>query len=112
MICLNKITFIAVHITTRDEAEARKLAVMLLEQRKAACVNIVPGVSTLYRWQGKIESGTESLMIVKTKSSLLGDIIALVKAHHSYQVPEVIALPIEGGSPEYLAWLEGELEGG
>jgi len=102
---------IAVHITTKDEVEARKLAGLLLEQKKAACVNIVPRVSTLYRWQGKIECGTESLMIVKTKSSLLHDIITLVKASHSYQVPEVIALSIEGGSPDYLAWLEDELEG-
>jgi periplasmic divalent cation tolerance protein len=101
---------IAVQITTRDEAEARKLAGLLLEQKKAACVNIVPRVRTLYRWQGKIECGTESLMIVKTKSSLLHDIIALVKANHSYQVPEVIALSIDGGSPDYLAWLEDELE--
>jgi len=101
--------FIAVHITTRDEAEARKLAGLLLAQKKAACVNIVPREDTLYRWQGKIESGTESLMIVKTRRSLLHDIIALVKANHSYQVPEVIALPIDGGSPDYLAWLEEEL---
>jgi periplasmic divalent cation tolerance protein len=104
--------FIVVHITTKDEAEARKLAGLLLEQRHAACVNIVPGVSTLYRWQGKMESGSESLMIVKTKSSHLRDIIALVQKSHSYQVPEVIALPINGGSADYLAWLEDELEGG
>jgi periplasmic divalent cation tolerance protein len=102
---------IAVHITTKDEVEARKLAGLLLEQKRAACVNIVPRISTLYRWQGKIECGTESLMIVKTKSSLLHDIIALVKVNHSYQVPEIIALSIEGGSPDYLAWLEDELAG-
>jgi len=101
--------FMAVHITTKDEDEARKLAGLLLAQKKAACVNIVPRVDTLYRWQGKIESGTESLMIVKTRRSLLHDIIALVKANHSYQVPEIIALPIDGGSPDYLAWLEEEL---
>ena len=103
---------IIVHVTTKDESEAHKLAQLLLEQRKAACVNIVPRVSTLYRWQGKIESGSESLMIVKTKRSLLHDIITIIKANHSYEVPEVIALPIEGGSPEYLAWLEDELDGG
>jgi periplasmic divalent cation tolerance protein len=101
---------VIVQITTKDEAEARKLAVLLLEQKRAACINIIPVVSTLYRWQGKIENGTESLMIVKTKISLLRDIISLVKANHSYQVPEVIAMPIHGGNPEYLAWLEDELE--
>jgi periplasmic divalent cation tolerance protein len=99
-----------VQITTKDETEARKLAILLLEQKRAACINIIPLVSTLYRWQGKIECGTESLMIVKTKNSLLSDIIALVKANHSYQVPEVISMPIHGGNPEYLAWLEDELE--
>jgi periplasmic divalent cation tolerance protein len=102
-------SLIVVHITTKDEAEARKLANLLLDNKKAACVNIMPKVNTLYRWQGKVESGNESLMIVKTKISLLGDIIALVKENHSYQVPEVIALPIEGGSPDYLAWLAAEL---
>ena len=103
--------FIVVQITTRDEAEARKLANLLLEKKKAVCVNIVPKVSTLYRWQGKIESGTESLMIIKTKNSHLGDIIALVKENHSYEVLEVIAMPVTGGSPDYLAWLEEELRG-
>ena len=105
-------SFIAVHITTKDEAEARKLAGLLLEQKKAACVNIVPRVSTLYRWQGRIECGTESLMIIKTSSLYLRDIIALVKENHSYDVPEVIAFPITEGSPDYLAWLAEELEGG
>ena len=103
---------IVVHITARDEAEARKLANILLENKKAACVNIVPKISTLYRWQGKIESGTESLMIVKTSRLHLHAIIALVKANHSYQVPEVIAFPIVDGSPDYLAWLADELAGG
>jgi periplasmic divalent cation tolerance protein len=104
--------FMVVHITAKDETEARQLANLLLEKRLAACVNIVPKISTLYSWEGKIESGTESLMIVKTNSSRLRDIIALVKANHSYKVPEIIASPINGGSPEYLAWLGEELEGG
>jgi periplasmic divalent cation tolerance protein len=103
--------FIVVHITATDESEARRLAELLLEQKKAACVNIVPEVSTLYRWKGKIENGSESLMIIKTRSLLLNDIIALVKTNHSYEVPEVIAFPVTGGSPEYLGWLEDELAG-
>jgi periplasmic divalent cation tolerance protein len=101
--------FIIVQITAKDEAEARALAQMMLERKKAACVNIIPRVSTLYRWQGKIESGTESLMIIKTRAALLDDIIALVKTNHSYEVPEVIATPLAGGSPGYLAWLGDEL---
>jgi periplasmic divalent cation tolerance protein len=104
--------FVIVHITTKDEAEAHKLATMLLEKKKAACVNVVPEINTLYRWEGKIETGTESLMIVKTSRSLLSDIITLVKASHSYKVPEIIAFPVTGGSPEYLAWLEDEISNG
>jgi periplasmic divalent cation tolerance protein len=103
--------FIAVLVTASDENEARRLAALLIEQKKAACVNIIPIVSSLYRWQGKIETGSESLMVIKSKSSLLDDIITLVKANHSYEVPEIIALPVSGGSPEYLGWLEDELAG-
>jgi periplasmic divalent cation tolerance protein len=103
-------SLIVVYITTRDETEARKLASLLLESRKAACVNVVPCISSLYRWHGKIEDETESLMIVKTTHSLLHDIIALVKENHSYEVPEVIALPVTDGSPEYVDWIRDELE--
>jgi periplasmic divalent cation tolerance protein len=101
-------SFILVQITARNEAEAQHLAKILLEQKKAACINIVPKVSALYHWHDKIESGTESLILVKTRRKLLDDIVKLVKAHHSYQLPEIIAIPLYGGSGEYLAWLENE----
>ena len=104
--------FIVVHITAKDAAEARFLATLLLEKRKAACVNIVPHIISLYRWQDKIEDDSESLLIAKTTRSLLHDIIALVKENHSYEVPEIIATPLIGGSPEYLEWLRKEVEGG
>ncbi len=100
--------FIIIHITTKDEAEARKLAQLLLDHKKAACVNIVPKIDTLYRWKGKIETGNECLMLVKTRASLLDDIISLVKTNHSYELPEVIATPISGGNPDYLDWLGEE----
>jgi periplasmic divalent cation tolerance protein len=99
---------IIVQVTTKDEAEARKLAQLLLDQKQAACVNIVPKVSTLYRWQGKIETGTESLMTIKSRAALLDDIISLVKTYHSYDLPEVITTPIIGGNPAYLDWLKQE----
>jgi periplasmic divalent cation tolerance protein len=97
---------IVVLITAGSEEEAHKIAKLLVEERKAACVNIVPGVDSLFRWKGKIDSARESLLLVKTRASLFPEIITLVKETHSYEVPEIIALPIIGGSEEYLKWLD------
>ncbi len=93
-------------ITAGSEQEAHKIAELLVNARKAACVNIVPRVDSLFRWKGKIESAHESLLLVKTRASLLSEVISLVKQVHSYHVPEIIALPIVGGSREYLKWLD------
>lgn len=99
---------IVVFITTSSNDEADKIADVLVSQRKAACVNIVPQVRSRFWWQGKIESEEEALLIVKTRSALLDEVIGLVKANHSYEVPEVIALPISGGNEDYLNWLDEE----
>ncbi len=100
---------IVVLITAASEEEAQKIAGMLLNQRKAACVNIMPGVDSLFWWQGKLDSARESLLIVKTGARLLPEIIEMVKKIHSYQVPEIIALPIVGGNEDYLKWLDSEI---
>lgn len=99
---------IVVLVTTSDN-QAQEIADVLLGQRKAACVNIVPGVSSFFWWQGKPDSDRESLLIIKSKASLLDEIITLVKEVHSYDVPEIIALPIIGGNPEYLEWIDKEV---
>ena len=96
---------VVVLITVGSEEEASKIAKLLVNKKKAACVNIVPRVDSLFRWKGKIESARESLLLVKTRASLLPEIIDLVKQVHSYEVPEIIALPIISGSKEYLKWL-------
>jgi len=101
---------VVIFITAGTDAEANRLAEALLKQRKAACVNIVPGVSSRFWWQGHLDSDQESLLIVKTKASLLDEIVGLVKEVHSYDVPEVIALPIIGGNSDYLDWLGKELQ--
>lgn len=103
---------VVVLITAATEEEARSLAELLLNQRKAACVNIVPRVDSLFWWQGKLDSAQESLLIAKTRASLLPDIIEMVKMAHSYDVPEIIALPVIGGNEDYLKWLDSETEEG
>ena len=102
--------YIVLFITASSSEEAYKIAEVLLNQRKAACVNIVPGVSSLFWWQDKLDSAQESLLIVKTKASLLPEIISLVKGIHSYDIPEIIALPIVGGNQDYLEWIGKEVK--
>lgn len=100
---------IVIFITTSGEGEAHKITDLLLNQRKAACVNIVPKVDSRFWWQGKLDSAQESLLIIKTKASLLTEIINLVKGAHSYTVPEVIAVPVVGGNEDYLKWIDSEV---
>ena len=97
--------YCVVFITTDGPEEGKRVADRLLEAKVAACVNIVPRVSSWYWWQGEVESGDESLLVVKTKRALLDELASVVKAAHSYEVPEIIALPIVWGSTSYLEWL-------
>ncbi|MBA7653903.1 Divalent-cation tolerance protein CutA [subsurface metagenome] len=92
---------VVILITTATEEEARSIAELLLNQRKAACINIVPRVDSLFRWQGKLDSAKESLLIIKTRASLLPEIVEMVKKAHSYELPEIIALPIINGREDY-----------
>jgi periplasmic divalent cation tolerance protein len=103
---VNRADRIVVLITAGSKEEAHKIAKLLLKEKRAACVNIVPGVDSLFRWKGKIDSARESILVVKTRASLFPEIIDLVKKAHSYEVPEIIAVPIIGGSEEYLEWLD------
>ena len=100
---------IVIFVTTGTEEEARTIAGQLISEKKAACVNVVPWVDSTFSWQGKIESEPESLLIIKSKSSALPQIVDLVKQLHSYEVPEIIAMPISGGNDEYLNWVDSEV---
>lgn len=102
--------YVVVFIMAATTEEAWKIANILASGRKAACVNIVPQVHSRFWWHGKIDSADEVLLIVKTREALLDDLIGLIKENHSYEVPEVIALPIVGGNPDYLQWLDDETE--
>jgi periplasmic divalent cation tolerance protein len=101
---------IVVLVTTGSEEEAHRVADLLLGLRKAACVNIVPRVDSSFWWQGKLDSDRESLLIIKTGASMLPEIIELIKSVHSYEVPEIIALPVIGGSEDYLKWMDDEVK--
>ncbi len=101
---------IVVFITTTDEEEAHLISRVLLEHRKAACISIIPRVSSLFWWQKKLESAEESLLVIKTRFTLLDEVVQLVKEIHSNDVPEVIALPIVGGNHDYLEWIDNETD--
>lgn len=91
-----------------DEAVAIDLAQQLLQQRLAACINVLPGVHSLYRWQGRIEREREATLLIKTTHRRYPALERLLAAAHPYEVPEIIALPITAGLPAYLDWLDDE----
>jgi len=98
-------------LVTASSQEGARLARVLVEERLAACVNLVPSIASTYWWEGKIEEATEYLLIVKTRQDRLDRLIARVRELHTYTVPEVIALPIIGGNPAYLQWMTEALQG-
>ncbi len=98
--------FVSVFVTAANKIEAGKIAGELVKERLVACVNIIENVTSVYRWEGKIEKSPEVLMIMKTKKSIFVKLAKRIKALHSYSLPEIIALPIEKGSKEYLKWIE------
>ncbi len=93
-------------ITASNAKEADKLSRELVRMKLAVCVNCVPAIHSRYWWKGKIEESSEALLIVKTKQKMIKKLIAKIKTIHSYSVPEVIALPILEGNPDYLRWIK------
>ncbi len=96
---------IVIFITCAKQEEAQKIATALVEAKLAACVNIVKGLKSIFWWEEKIDCCEEILLIAKSQHSLMPEIIKQVKSLHSYQVPEVIALPIVSGNEDYLNWI-------
>lgn len=97
--------FRIVLVTAPSHEEALQLAKGLVENRLAACVNIIPNITSVYRWQGEIQADSECLLIAKTDHRLWDDLVAWVQNHHSYTVPEIIQLPIQEGASSYLQWI-------
>lgn len=97
-----------VYITASNKEEARKIGRILVEERLAACVNIFDGMNSMYWWEGKIQDDNETVIIAKTKESLVSKVIEKVKSVHSYSCPCVISVPISGGNADFLKWIEKE----
>jgi periplasmic divalent cation tolerance protein len=98
--------YIVIFIAVPNKKEADKIARQLIENRLAACVNIIDKIESVFRWEGRVDRAKEVLLVIKSKKSKLTNIIKLVKSMHSYEVPEIIALPLIGGYKPYLNWLD------
>jgi periplasmic divalent cation tolerance protein len=100
---------LVVFVTAGSEAEAEEIARMLLEESLVACANILPAVRSIYRWKGVVEDERETLLILKTERTRLGDVKKRIREIHSYEVPEIIAVPVVGGLRAYLEWVRAEV---
>ena len=100
--------FIVVFVTASSEEEGQKISHNLLQNKLVACANIVSGIKSMFWWQGKIDQSKEVLLILKTQKKLFSKVAKKVKSLHSYEVPEIIALPIVDGDEAYLKWLASE----
>lgn len=98
--------YIVIFVTCANIKEARRIAFMLVKNKLVACVNIIDKIESVYRWRGKVERAKEVLLILKSKKAKLAKVIKLVKSMHSYEVPEIIALPVTNGYQPYLEWLD------
>lgn len=95
-------------LCTITSGKSEELANKIINERLAACVNIISGLKSIYHWQGKVEKDTEDLLIIKTKKELFENLKEFIKNNHPYTVPEIVALKVEGVNKEYLDWLIGE----
>ncbi len=101
--------FVQLVTTTETETEAQKIAQSLVDKSLAACVHVIGPVQSTYRWKGSLQTAQEWLCLAKTSRRMLDRAMEAVRELHSYEVPELVALPIIGGSPDYLEWLGGQL---
>lgn len=96
--------------TCPDKETATRVANALIHKRLAACVNILPGLTSVYHWRGQIETGEEFLLLIKTTQAAYGDVQAAIREIHPYELPEIVAVPIVAGLDAYLSWIGGNVE--
>ena len=96
------------YMTAGSIEEARNIGRILVKQKLVACVNILENMTSIYKWEEKLEEGHEVVMIAKTRKALMAKLIETVKSHHSYDIPCILELPIQGGNPGFLSWIERE----
>ncbi len=97
---------VAVLVTVPDAGKAAELARALVEERLAACGNVVAGVRSIYRWEGKVQDEGEALLVLKTARRRFPDLLARIRSLHPYEVPEILAIPVEEGHGAYLDWVD------
>jgi len=97
--------FIVVMVTVPSMEEAEKISMSLVEEKLAACCSIVPKVTSIYQWEGKVEKSEECLIVIKTREARFSDLVEEVTKLHSYDVPEIISVPITDGFHKYLSWV-------
>ena len=102
-------SFLLVFCSCADEQAALRLAKALVEERLAACVNVLPRAQSVYRWEGEIKLESEYLLLIKTTEERFSSLRDRITEMHSYEVPEVLAIPVWGGSDKYLAWIQASV---
>lgn len=102
---------VVVLVTAPDADRAAGLARALVEERLAACGNVIAGVRSIYRWQGEVRDEGEALLLLKTRRERFAELKERIRALHPYEVPEILALPVEAGLAEYLAWVTQQTDG-
>lgn len=104
--------FVVVYITCKDREEAKRIGETMVKEKLAACANVIPGMNSIFHWEGKLEKAKECVLLLKTKKELMEKLTERVKQLHSYEVPCIIALPVVAGNPDYLEWIEKETRKG
>ena len=107
---MSEVEYCVVFITTEGEEQGRAIADRLLERKLCACANLVPRVDSRFWWKGQLDEARESLLVIKTRRSVLEELGRVVRETHSYEVPEIIALPLIWGSQSYLDWIGREVD--
>jgi periplasmic divalent cation tolerance protein len=102
---------VLIYTTYPSAAEAEEAGAALVTSGLAACVNVVPGMTSIYAWQGRLERRAESIMVIKTRSALADEAAGAVRVRHSYENPAILVIPVTGGSPDFLAWIADSAPG-